>query len=310
MNIFEVKTRLPNSSLFNQPSRRSPITSIRQPRSSSLSASKNDFLFGTVRTNIPVRHIELENSKPTNFSYFTHRSTPPSPLPTLRIPDNTGKYIARIVSNSTGRPTLVSSSASYFQPMDSNEDIPNVTTILPVYYQRDSLDGTLPSIRKSSTSSSSSSLSLKNNISTASSGVGSANSFLNSQNSIPVHNNNKITKIYSKGLTSREPSPYRIQTQQYSTPEPKKSVYIGKLFFNDTGKNDSYRTSSSLVNVNRDSSASLNNLNKNSSSASLNSQSNTPTKSILVNRKKFANPPSHLTSASPSLQKKTVTFAN
>lgn len=288
MNIFEIKTRLPNSGVF-QSSRRSPI-SIRQPRSSSLSSSRND-LVGSIRTTIPVHHFGSENSKPTNFSYF--RRAPASPVP-IRSADNTGKYIARVVNNSSNKPTIISSANTYFQPNDSDEGV----TSLPVYYQKDGSGFTLPIIRSSSSY-------LKNN-SSVNSGVGSVSSILRPSS----HSRNNYT------VSSREPSPspYKPLTKQYTTIKENKDkfdsdlnkpLYIGKVCFTEPVRSQSYKSG-----LAKDfQSSSLNNLNRNYSSSSLSGQANAPSKSILINRKKFANPPKGLSFASPFLPKKTVTFA-
>ncbi|RNA18923.1 hypothetical protein BpHYR1_027070 [Brachionus plicatilis] len=289
MNIFEIKTRLPNSGIF-QSSRRSPI-SIRQPRSSSLSSSRNDFT-GSVRTNIPVHHFGEENSKPTSFSYF--RSTPSSPLPS-RFADNTGKYIARVVNNSSNKPTLISSSNSYHQPNDSEEKV----TTLPVYYQKDGSGFTLPVIRNTS--------GYLKNMSSVNSGVGSVSSVLRPSNNFQSRNN------YTVNSREPSPSPYKTLNKQYSAirenkdfdSDLKKQLYIGKVCFTEPVRSESYKSG-----LNKEyQSSSLNNLNRNYSSSSLNRQTNAPSKSILVNRKKFAYPPNALSLASPLLPKKSVTFA-
>lgn len=288
MNIVEIKTRLPNSGIF-QTARRSPV-SIRQPRSSSLSLSRNENK-SSVRTNIPVHHFGVENSKPINFSYF--KSSPVSPLPS-RFGDSTGKYFARILNNSPNKPTLISTSSSYFQPNDET------VTTLPVYYQKDGSGFTLPVIRNSS--------GYLKNISTVNSGVGSVSSILRPNSNLPSRN--------SQAVNSREPSPSPFKTlnKQYSIIKENKDqfetdiskpLYIGKVCIAEP-----IRSVNNKSGLNRNFlSSSLNNLNRNFSNTSLNGQTNAPSKSILVNRKKFAHPPRGLSLASPVMPKKTVTFA-
>lgn len=289
MNIVEIKTRLPNSSMF-QPARRSPV-SIRQPRSSSLSSSRNAHKSSPNRTNIPVHHFGVENSKQTNFSYF--KSIPSSPLPS-RFGDNTGKYLARILNNSPNKPTVISTSSSYFQP--NNEAV----TTLPVYYQKDGSGFTLPIIRNSS--------GYLKNISTANSGVGSVSSVLRPNSNLTSRSN------YTVGSREPSPSPFKTLSKQYSMikenqdqfeTDSNKPLYVGKVCIAEP-----VLSVSSKSGLNRDFlSSSLNNLSRNYSNTSLNGQTNAPSKSILVNRKKFANPPRGLSLASPVLPKKTVTFA-
>lgn len=269
MNIYEIKTRPPNSnsSMLNNHqlsqnqfqnqqylSRRTAHiqNALKQQRSSSVSSSNaihNSQLPNTaIKAQIPVTQVRLKNSetpKPSSigrsFNYFTNNSTPSSPLISTHHGHNSGKYVARVVTNNNGLRTLVSTSASYL-PTDSTEDLTSLTTrnnistnkatVLPVYYQNENLITTLPIISPLSTqsssassSSSSSSVSSSNLLrngtgpfpnlvsNSACSGVGSATAIVHnnsSNNNIrnlsfqqsPSFNHSRINKIQSSNNSS------------------------------------------------------------------------------------------------------------